>query len=173
MTQESGAQPSSAPAVAAVCGLPCETCSLYLATHQDPSRLPLLAKRWNMPIEKMYCDGCRADRRSFYCQTCELYTCAAERGHAFCGECSDYPCEKLVDFRSKAPHRLEIYENLERIRNAGAETWLEEVRDRYSCRSCGTLNSAYDLACRNCGHEPSNDFVCAHTKEIRERLSQL
>ena len=173
MTPEGGPQPASIPNVAAVCGLPCEACSLYIATHHDPARLPILAARWKMPVEVMHCDGCRAERRSFYCQTCELFTCAAERGLAFCIECDEYPCKALDDFRGQAPHRAEIYANLDRIRDAGVETWLAETRGRYSCPSCGTINSAYDLKCRSCGHTPSCAYVEAHQDEIRERLSQL
>ncbi len=173
MTQESGTRPTAVPEVAAVCGLPCEPCSLYIGTHHDPARLPTLAARWGLPVEVMHCDGCRAERRSFYCQTCELFTCAAQRGHAFCIECGEYPCKALSEFRSQAPHRIEIYENLERIRDAGVDDWMAEVRARYGCPSCGTLNSAYDLACRSCGHTPSCAYVAAHEAEIKERLSQL
>jgi len=36
-----------------------------------------------------------------------------------------------------------------------------------------TLNSACDLKCRACGHEPGNEFVAAHREEIAERLRQL
>jgi predicted RNA-binding Zn-ribbon protein involved in translation (DUF1610 family) len=173
MTQEAGFQPLSASAVAAVCGLPCEACAAYIATHDDPARLSILAARWKVPVGEMQCDGCRAERRSFYCRTCELFACAAKRGHAFCMECDEYPCKALDDFRREAPHRAEIYENLSRIREVGADAWLAETRVRYRCPSCGAVNSAYDLKCYRCGHSPSCDFVVAHKDEIMERLSRL
>ena len=44
-----------------------------------------------------------------------------------------------------------------RIGEIGRGGLADEVKERYTCPSCGTLNSAYDLKCRSCGHEPGND----------------
>jgi hypothetical protein len=161
-----GVRPEPAPTEAAVCGLFCEACTLFIASHEDPARLALLAARWGLPESEIHCDGCRAERRSPYCRSCDLFSCAAERGHNFCSECADYPCSHLKEFQEERPHRIEILTDLERVARAGAEAWLAEVRRRYSCPSCGTLNSAYDLRCRSCGHEPSNDYVAAHREAI-------
>jgi len=35
--------------LAAVCGLYCEACSLYIATTEDPARLTALAKLFRVP----------------------------------------------------------------------------------------------------------------------------
>jgi hypothetical protein len=189
VTRKNGSRPSAAPrtrplgnaqvpaaqppVTAAVCGLYCEACSVFIATHEDPARLAALAGRWGQTVEDSYCDGCRAERRTTYCRSCDLFACAARRGYAFCGECDDYACSKLDEFRRDKPHRAEIFDNLKRIGEIGADAWLAEVRGRYACPSCDTLNSAYDLKCRACGHEPSNDYVAAHREAIVERLSQL
>jgi hypothetical protein len=165
--------PSTAPALAAVCGLYCAGCSIFISSHEDPERLALLAARWGVPVEQMHCDGCRAEIRTPYCRECTLFACATERGHTFCVECADYPCKELDGFRADKPHRTEIYENLDCIRATGVEAWFTEMKHRYSCPTCGTLNSAYDLKCRSCGHEPANDYVAAHRDEIVEALSRL
>jgi hypothetical protein len=161
------------PVAAAVCGLYCAACTIFIGSHEDPERVALFAARQGWSAEEAYCDGCRAERRTPYCRDCTLFACAAQRGHTFCGECSDYPCAELDDFRRERPHRAEIFASLERIREIGAKAWLSEARDRYACPSCQTLNSAYDLKCRKCGHEPANDFVVANRDAIMERLSQL
>jgi hypothetical protein len=162
-----------APPTAAVCGLCCDVCSIFIGSHEDPERLAAFAVRQGWTVEEAYCDGCRAERCTSYCRDCKLFACAEQRGLAFCGECGDYPCADLDEFRKERPHRAEIFENLGRIGEVGAEAWLMEVKDRYRCPSCGTLNSAYDLKCRACGHEPANEFVAAHREEIAERLRQL
>ena len=163
----------AAPSMASVCGLYCEACTIFIGSHEDPGRLALLASRMGWSAEEAQCDGCRADVRTSYCRDCTFVACATQRGHAFCGECGDYPCADLDAFKRERPHRIEIYENLARIREVGAETWLAEARERYSCPECGTINSAYDLKCRTCGHEPGNAYVAAHGKAIAERLSKL
>ena len=123
-------------------------------------------------VEDAYCDGCRAERRTPYCHACTFRTCAAERGLDFCGECSDFPCEQLGEFQRERPHRAELYGDLDRITEAGVEAWMTEVRRRYTCPECATLNSAYDLKCRKCGHEPASEYVAAHRDAIVEALSR-
>jgi hypothetical protein len=161
------------PLTAAVCGLFCDACVLFIACHEQPETLPALAARWNLPVEQMHCDGCRTDRRTPYCGQCIMFKCAAERGHVFCVECNDYPCAELRSFQSQAPHRAKLFESLGRIAEVGADTWRAEVRGRYTCPSCGTLNSAYHLQCRRCGHDPASGFVASHREAIQERLSRL
>jgi hypothetical protein len=161
------------PVTAAVCGLYCDACSLFIGTHEDPQRLAPIAARFGVSLEDACCDGCRAERRNPYCRSCSLFACAAKRGLDFCGECSDFPCADLESFGRERPHRAEIMEYLRRIGEIGAEAWLSEVRDRYTCPSCGTLNSAYDLRCRACGHEPASAYVAEHREAIVEQLKRL
>ena len=49
---------------AAVCGLFCTSCALYIGTKEDPERLEDFAKSFNLPVEDMECEGCRSDKRS-------------------------------------------------------------------------------------------------------------
>lgn len=160
--------------LAAVCGLFCEACTLYIATIEDPERQKALAERFGLPEEEMKCHGCRSNVRGPYCKTmCRMYDCAAERGIDFCSECSEYPCDDLKQFQSEAPHRNELWNDLDRIKEKGFQVWLREVRLKYSCPSCRTINSAYDLSCRNCGHLPSCDYVARHKKAIKAALGMI
>jgi hypothetical protein len=168
-----GARGAAVPVVAAVCGLYCTSCSIFIASHEDPARLKSIGERWGVPVEQMHCDGCRSDIRTPYCRQCTFVTCAAGRGHDFCGECADFPCAELKEFQAERPHRIELWQNLERIRTAGVDTWLEEMKQHYSCPSCSTVNSTYDLVCRSCGHDPSNAYVAEHRAAIVEALARL
>ncbi|MBP7461111.1 MAG: DUF3795 domain-containing protein [Candidatus Delongbacteria bacterium] len=157
--------------LAAVCGLFCPACSLYIGTHHAPQRLEAMAAQMGRPVEELYCDGCRSERRSFYCRTmCGFKACAAEKGVEFCGECPDYPCQTLMNFQSQMPHRLELWDNLAMIRKEGLDAWYSKMVDHYRCPECGALNSAYDLLCPECRHDPGNEFTARHSAEIRRHL---
>ena len=153
--------------LAAVCGLFCPSCTLYIGTYDDPARLQWLAGRFGCPVDELACHGCRSDKRAYYCEeTCTFVSCAAEKGIDFCGECAEYPCEPLKAFQTEMPHRIELWEHHQRIREVGFEQWFTEMRDRYACPECQTINSAYDIACRSCGTTPSCAYVSAHQEDI-------
>lgn len=159
--------------LAAVCGLFCPACTVFIGTREDPERLRVIAERVQQPIEELQCDGCRSKKRCFYCrERCKMGTCAQERGVDFCGECHEYPCEDLRTFQAEMPHRIELWKSQERIKEAGYEKWYLEMIDHYSCPECRTLNSAYDLKCRNCGRQPSCDYVSRHGEAIIKYLTE-
>lgn len=155
----------------AVCGLFCPSCTIYIATHEDKERLKKLAVRRNQAEEELRCDGCRAKKRTGYCKNCKMSDCAGKKGIDFCYECEEYPCAHITEFQSTYSHRIELWKSQDRIREAGYEKWYEEMIARYSCPECGTINSAYDLACRKCGHNPSCDYVKDNMKEILRRIA--
>jgi len=159
--------------MSAVCGLFCPGCSVYIGTREDPERLKLIAARWNIPVEEARCDGCRSDRRFVYCQTCQMVTCADERGLEFCGECDEYPCEKLKEFQAEMPHRIDLWDDLSRIKEVGWDKWFAEKVEHHTCPECGAMNSAYDLVCRKCGASPSCEYVRRHQTEILAYMSKM
>ncbi|KAF0218430.1 MAG: hypothetical protein FD174_2891 [Geobacteraceae bacterium] len=158
---------------AAVCGLYCGACSLFIATREDPERLTRLAARFGFSEEAVTCHGCRSEKRFPHCENCRMFTCVAERGIDFCSECAEYPCGHLKEFQAERPHRMELWDDLERIRTIGHDQWLREIREHYSCPRCGTINSAYDLKCRKCGEEPSCAYVARHREAISQFLAKL
>jgi len=160
--------------LAAVCGLFCPACSIYIGNREEPDRIKRLAARFNMPEEEFACDGCRSEKRSFFCRNiCKMCHCAEEKNVDFCGECNEYPCEELKTFQKQYPHRIELWKNLERIKEVGFEKWYVEMIERYSCAECGAVNSAYDISCRKCGNTPSCEYVRLHEKEIAESSTLL
>lgn len=161
--------------LAAICGLFCPSCNLFIGTREDSERLKTLARRLQRPTTELECHGCRTDKRSFFCrENCKMASCAAEKGIDFCGECREYPCSELKDFQSQMPHRIELWKNHERIKEVGYEKWYREMIEHYSCSECGTINSTYDLVgCRKCGATPSNAYVREHKDEIIVHLNRL
>jgi hypothetical protein len=170
VTEEPKQAPVVNKALAAVCGLFCPGCAIFIATRETPEKRQEIARLLNRTVEELHCDGCRAEVRFSYCQTCTLIACATARGLDFCGACADYPCADLKQFQAARPHRLELWQAQARIREVGYEQWFDEMAAHYACRQCGTLNSAYHLACRMCGTQPSNAYVAAHRAEIVAHL---
>ncbi len=159
--------------LAAVCGLFCPACTVFIGTREDPERLKIISAHTQKPVEELQCDGCRSDRRCYYCRDkCEMGKCASGRGIAFCGECPEYPCEDLKVFQAEMPHRIELWKSQERIREAGYEKWYAEMIEHYSCPECGTINSAYDMSCRRCGTSPSCAYVSLHKEKILEQMAR-
>jgi len=159
--------------LAAICGLFCPSCHVFIATREDQARLAAMAVRFQKPLEELQCYGCRSGKRCFFCRTvCTMAKCAAGKGVEFCGACVDYPCRDLKEFQSLAPHRIELWRSQARIKEAGYETWYREMIEHFSCGKCGTINSAYDLNCRKCGNEPSCAYVGEHKQAIEQHLSK-
>lgn len=159
--------------LAAVCGLFCPACTIYIGTHEDPERLKVMARHTNRSAEKLTCEGCRSEKRCFYCDSiCTMAKCAVGKGVDFCGECAEYPCKDLKAFQAEMPHRIELWQNQSRIKEAGYETWYAEMVDHYSCKKCGTINSAYDIACRKCGATPSCAYAGLHKDAVMRQLAK-
>lgn len=156
--------------LAAVCGLLCSACAIFIGTMEEPERLDMIAKRRGLEADDLRCNGCRSDKRGSHCQKCQFISCAAEKGVDFCGECLEYPCDELTRFQAAMPHRAELWEAHKSIKEKGYQTWYKETTERYTCPKCQTINSAYDLACRKCGNTPSCAYVDLHQQEIIRRL---
>ena len=158
---------------AAICGLFCPACSNFIATQEEPGKLEKRAKKLDRPLEDLKCHGCRSDRLYIFCkEECIMRECAAEKGVDFCGDCLEYPCDALSEFQAKLPHRLELWQDLQRIKEAGYEQWYKEMLEHYSCPQCGTINSAYNLQCRKCGEDPSCKYVELHKIKIEQYIRE-
>ena len=157
----------------AACGLYCGSCGIYLATQEnDTEKLLQYAIVLNQSYGETLCDGCKSDRKSEFCyRKCLFVTCTQNRGIEFCGTCEEYPCKDLTEFQSKMPHRIDILEFQNWLKEIGLGKWLIEMKENYSCPKCNTVNSAYDIACRKCGHTPSCRFVKVHKDLIDKHMS--
>ncbi len=160
--------------LAAVCGLFCPACSLFIGSTEDSERLRMISKRFQLPSEELECHGCRSEKRGLYCRNyCKMTKCAAEKGIDFCGECQEYPCEELKTFQAQMPHRIELWESQERIKKVGYKKWYQEMIEHYSCPECHTINSAYDMKCWKCGTTPSCNYVRLHKEEIKKNPTKI
>lgn len=145
---------------AAVCGLLCKACGIYIATKENNTeQLKRIAERLQIPFEHVSCNGCRSNTHSAHCKSCYFRECSIKKGIEFCSDCIEFPCTQLKDFQTKMPHRVELFKSLERIKEVGWEKWYGEIVARHSCIKCNHLNGWYDLACNQCGNKPSNNFV--------------
>jgi len=157
--------------LAAVCGLFCPACGIFIAQRESLEKRRRMAEILKVPAEDLECDGCRAEKRFAYCKACKMAACVGEKGLDFCVECKEYPCATLKEFQAALPHRIELWQAQTRIKEAGYEKWFEEMLEHYSCTQCNTINSAYHLSCRKCGATPSCAYVDLHKAEIEAHLS--
>lgn len=102
--------------LAGCCGLYCGLCPRFQSTA--PSR----------------CPGCQLGEQHAYCSVYRC--CVTKRGLFTCADCHEYPCERLLrvlgveeDLDSFISHKPAL-PNLDRIREAGLETYLGEQRER-------------------------------------------
>ncbi len=160
--------------LAAICGLFCPACPLFIGTKEEPIKLKMMSEHFQRSIEELECEGCRSEKRCFHCnENCKMVKCAAEKGINFCGECTEYPCEELRVFQAEMPNRIELWKSQERIKEVGYEKWYTEMIEHYSCPECRTLNSVADIACRKCGTTPSCTYVSLHKDEIIQHRARI
>ncbi|MFZ4462715.1 MAG: DUF3795 domain-containing protein [Bacteroidales bacterium] len=164
---------SSNKALAAACGLYCGACGIYLATQEnDSEKILQYAVVLHQSFEETLCDGCGATRKSLHCfKICIFIQCKREKGVDFCVDCEEFPCHALSEFKSKMPHRIEIIDSQNRMKEIGLENWLHEMKNYFSCPRCKTTNSAYHLTCRKCEEMPSCKFVSVHKDGIEQYLT--
>ena len=131
--------------LAGPCGFYCGTCRHYLARSKG------LLKEKNL---KHGCKGCRIQNKN--CagvkKDCELLR---KNQIEFCFECKDFPCANLkkLDQRHVRDDQISLIDNLLRIQKIGAEQWLIEQEDQWSCPNCGGNISVMDRECYDCEHK--------------------
>lgn len=152
---------------AAVCGLLCKSCVIYIATKENNTALlNRIAGSLQLTLEQVQCHGCRSNILSGHCQVCYFRDCTKNKEIEFCSECNDFPCSRLKEFQTKMPHRVELFKSLERIKKVGWEKWYVEIVARHSCTECNKLNGWYEFTCSSCGNKPSNCFIADNYKVL-------
>jgi hypothetical protein len=166
------AAPTAEVTQAGYCGVICRACRLYIGSTEERATLAELAVRSGKSLEEVTCLGCRSDVVSGYCRNCHLRTCAENKGVAFCADCAKFPCADLLTMAAKNvldPTRA--LRDAEAIRAEGWQAWCAAKLAEYACPSCGVINSAFDLVCRKCDHDPSSAFVGQHKEAIARLLA--
>lgn len=83
-----------------MCGYCCELCKAYVVNISRKDERERLSNLWhkyydlNIPVDKIYCDGCRCDKDNAkrIDNNCPVRNCVLERGINNCGRCNEYPC---------------------------------------------------------------------------------
>jgi hypothetical protein len=123
--------------LAAPCGMYCGFCRDYLARQKDSSK---------------GCEGCRIRNKN--CAFIKKDCPPIRNGTIhFCFECDTFPCDKLKKLDAMYTRRYGqgMIKSLERIRSVGADAWLAEQRDAWTCPACGGRLCIHDAKCADCG----------------------
>lgn len=122
----------------APCGINCAVCYAHLR-------------------KKKTCPGCRgqAESQPTYCRRCQIRDCVISLGIDFCSECASFPCTRIkqIDKRYRLRYHVNLIENAFRIKNVGAEQFLREDEQDWTCPGCGGVVCMHSRICSCCGKE--------------------
>ncbi len=156
--------------LASTCGLFCPSCHIFIATQAKNEELNNMATKEGVKVEEISCMGCNSENNTIKCKSCKIRACAKEKNIEFCYECKEFPCNSFEEFQKQMPNSIEVYYAQQTIREVGFDIWFKRMMGHYSCKNCGTINSAYDMFCRNCNAAPANDYIRINEDEIIERF---
>ena len=142
----------------AACGLYCGACYHYRASFPESAHLLAPEHRGGRPLQGYTCRGCRSGQLYSHagCAECQIRACAEEQGLLHCGECERFAsptsrCERLLAFRDDGHvHHLSIMKQLAQLKRKGAEQWLADQAERWTC-ACGQPFSWLERRCSRCG----------------------
>jgi hypothetical protein len=137
------------------CGLYCGACGIYRAYVDGGEYLEYVSKNWNIPKERIRCNGCQALTPECSGSGCERVKCLNSKNYRFCHQCEsfkDHSCDLFEKVASRYLERgQDIREALRRIAAGEMDEWLEEQDKRWRCPSCGQPISWYGDRCFKCG----------------------
>ncbi len=123
------------------CGIYCGSCGLYRAYKDRGEYLKQISEKWEMPIEKIRCEGCRALTPRCAGSRCRIVKCLNAKSLEYCFECPDYEkrsCEKFEELAKRwSTDDVDLRANLKRIKVGDVEAWLAECSNRFQCPACG------------------------------------
>ncbi len=114
-------------------------------------------------FQKGACFGCRSEDRTqkrISKWQCKIRQCCFNKNKFdFCYQCKDFPCKLLTRIQKshlgdrRYEYRVEIIDNLLRIKKIGKEKWLKEQEGKWCCPKCGGTIVFYLYECLKCGHK--------------------
>ncbi|UCE29715.1 MAG: DUF3795 domain-containing protein [Candidatus Bathyarchaeota archaeon] len=145
------------------CGIYCGSCVLYRAYKDEGEYLQQVSEAWEMPVEKIRCEGCHALTVNCAGSKCRIVKCLASKGFEYCSECPEYEahaCEKHEGLSKRwVVDNVDLRVNLERIKAGAVGNWLKECQERFRCTECGkplpVLGWNVKKRCYHCGVELS------------------
>jgi hypothetical protein len=142
-------------AVVGRCGLYCGGCPVYLGGRGDEDARSHAINEWNVPAEKIRCNGCQGLTPECFGNECILLPCLESKGYVYCSECAeshDGSCEKFGRTSNYLEDLGESAEgNLKRVQAGEAQEWLKEQEKRWSCPDCGSPFFWEATNCPRCG----------------------
>jgi hypothetical protein len=124
----------------APCGMNCGVCYVFLR-------------------KKKPCLGCRGQdvSKPEHCRKCRIKDCSIKQGNHFCFECSSFPCAtiKRLDKSYRKRYQVSLIDNATRLNAVGAQQYLQEEREKWTCVDCAGVISLHDRVCSECGKKRS------------------
>jgi hypothetical protein len=124
----------------APCGINCGTCKAYQR-------------------ERNKCSGCLStdENKVNHCARCKIKNCEllAITDSKFCYDCVEFPCLSLrkIDKRYRASYSTNLIQNLNLIRETGIREYLNNEKERWICKDCGSVLSVHMKNCSQCGKQ--------------------
>lgn len=135
----------------AYCGLYCGACCSMIVMEKQQG-LPS-AMEMNTVADEQACPGCDNSESN----TCEFAVCNREHGTISCAFCAEFPCPKIQQFSIEEwEHHKCVIANLTRMREIGADIWLEEQAKHWQCPECGCRVQWYQESCSRCNADVSH-----------------
>lgn len=128
------------PSLIAPCGMNCRLCRAYIR-------------------ERNACPGCRADdaNKPKTRVTCRIKTCEriANGKARYCFGCDEFPCDSLkhLDNRYRTKYGMSMIENLTDIEKSGVRQFIENEKQKWTCRQCGKIICVHVPQCLSCGRK--------------------
>jgi hypothetical protein len=136
------------------CGLYCGACPSYLGSRGDEDARIFVKEKWEIPEEKISCNGCNALTPESVGANCKMVPCLDAKGYGYCSECAEYAdgsCEKFEVVESFLKKLGEsARDNLRRINSGETDAGLAEQEKRWRCPSCGSPVFWQATICSRC-----------------------
>jgi len=149
----------------APCGLYCGVCGVYVATRDSNagfmerllgvyrSQIRGLDK---LTVKDLECDGCLSDRKSYFCQHCNIRECTKSKQYDGCHQCSEFPCDHIDKFPVPVGKKV-ILRAIPLRRENGTEKWVRDEEARYICPACGNRLFRGAKRCNKCKLQVDQD----------------
>ncbi|PLX03128.1 MAG: hypothetical protein C0595_08250 [Marinilabiliales bacterium] len=106
------------------------------------------------------CGGCfkKEDvNKPKHCRSCSIANCELlkKTESGLCFECEKYPCTRLknLDKRYRLKYGMSMIGNLDFIKDAGIENFIQYEEERWKCKNCGSGLCVHRDFCLNCNAE--------------------
>jgi len=140
------------------CGLYCGACMIYNCSHDLAygEKRSQLAARYNIPPEKVTCQGCMALTGECWGNDCKIVACLRGKDLGMCIQCEEL-LKSCPTWQSICKDYEEQYGGLlsamERVKAGGTDDWLAEMDARMRCPNCHGTICYFEEVCIRCENQ--------------------